>query len=990
MNYKRDAVEKFIEKKLPKMVAKELCIAYQLKEDADGDLKKVIQRVKKELEPNAIGPDMELDAKYHNTGAGRAYLQAKKLVTTMENRTAATEVYVYNQLYEFFNRYYQEGDFISKRRYSKNNRYVIPYNGNDVHLHWANNDQYYVKTSEHFHNYEWKSNGVVVQFKIKKANEEHNNNKGDKRFFIPLVENMQINVKSKKITIPFEYRPLTSQESKKYSGTKKQDVIVSKAIIEVQSRCKDLQKDITHALFRYKDNDTNGNNSISKLEYHLKRYVRSNTHDFFIHKDLRGFLSRELDFYLKNEVLNLNNMEHAGEKNADDWFQRMRMIKSIGNVVIDFVSQIESFQKMLWEKRKFVTETHYCVTLQYVNSEFYSEIINNESQWQEWKELLGIDGLNRNKSFLKANPTLVLDTSHFCNNQDFVDRLLSSFNELDEITDGLLIYSENWQALNLIGEKYKHCVKTVYIDPPYNSPSSEIIYKNGYKHSTFLSMINDRVSLSKSLFKDDAVHVTAIDGHEYERTSLLLQSILSHMKHTTISIMTNPSGQQSNNFSSVHDYACFAYRSDNSRQISKQTRTVADERNFRDVTGEDSKRESAKTCFYPIIIKGGKIIGFGDVCKPDYHPPVNVDLDDNKIGIYPVDQAGIERKWRYSRDTVDSIRDEIYPHFLSDRGVWDIQRSKTIFNFKTVWSDPKYSGNNHGTQLLNNIFGSKVFDYPKSIHTVMDCLIAAQNNQANPLILDYFAGSGTTGHAVIQLNRQDDSQRKFILVEMGKYFHTVMLPRIKKVIYTPEWKEGKPARVSTPVEIERSPRIIKYIKLESYEDVLNNIEFGKELTQSSLDSFDDYLLKYMLRQETKGSNTMLNVGSFSTPFTYKLNLDTDVKTSNKTIDISETFNYLIGLYVHSRQTYKNNKNKRYLVYRGETRDAIGHNVVVIWRETKGWRKIDFKHDKEFVKKHKMIDGVDKIYVNGDSLIPGAQPVEKAFCYRMFAGTNAAS
>ena len=286
---------------------------------------------------------------------------------------------------------------------------------------------------------------------------------------------------------------------------------------------------------------------VSRLEHHLKQYTRRNDSDFFIHKDLHGFLSRELDFYLKNEVLNLDDLKAAGEQAADGWFQQMRLIKSVGSEIIDFLAQIEGFQKMLWEKRKFVVDTQYCVTMGNVPSVFHQEIVDNEAQWEEWKDLLGIDGSNRSKSFLKARPTLPLDTHHFP--ADFTDRLLASFKDIDGMTDGLLVHSENWQALRLMDEKYREGAKCIYIDPPYNAPSSEIIYKNGYKHSTYLSLMYDRISFSRSLMRDDCVHALAIDENEYERTSLLLQSILSDMKHTTVSIVHNPAGQQGQNFS---------------------------------------------------------------------------------------------------------------------------------------------------------------------------------------------------------------------------------------------------------------------------------------------------------------------------------------------------------------------------------------------------------------------------------------------------------
>jgi len=256
--------------------------------------------------------------------------------------------------------------------------------------------------------------------------------------------------------------------------------------------------------------------------------------------------------------------------------------------------------------------------------------------------------------------------------------------------------------------------------------------------------------------------------------------------------------------------------------------------------------------------------------------------------------------------------------------------------------------------------------------------------------MDYFAGSGTTGHAVINLNREDAStgsaqasgRRKFILVEMGEYFDTVLLPRIKKVAFSPEWKDGKPKRLATQEEFERGPRIVKVIRLESYEDALNNITFDEESGQQALDLFgDEYLLRYMLRWESKRSETFLDVEQLQSPFSYKLHIHRDGETREQPVDLPETFNYLLGLDVHTRKVYHNN-GRRYLVYRGTTRD--GRTVAVIWRETAGWEQEDYERDREFVAAQKMAEGADEVYVNGDSLIPGARSLDGLFKARMFA------
>jgi len=395
--------------------------------------------------------------------------------------------------------------------------------------------------------------------------------------------------------------------------------------------------------------------------------------------------------------------------------------------------------------------------------------------------------------------------------------------------------------------------------------------------------------------------------------------------------------------------------------------------------GRESERETAKNCFYPIYIEGDKIVHFGDVCDEGFHPKhANARCKGSRqIAVYPVDAQGVERKWRYARNTVVHIQHLLKVHTTSS-GEIQIHKAKAEKQFKTVWYDPAYIAGDYGTKWLTDL-GLKLKEdlYPKSIFTVMDSIYAVSDQSA--LVTDYFAGSGTTGHAVINLNRDDGGDRRFILVEMANYFDTVLLPRIKKVTFAHEWKDGKPKRMATEEEAERSPRIVKYIRLESYEDALNNIDFEEQVGQEVM-KFDDYLLQYMLKWETRKSETLLNVDKLARPFRYMLHIHEDGQTREKVVDITETFNYLLGLHVARRRAVYDD-NRRYLVYRGR----IDHRqIAVIWRDTEGWTKEDLERDKKFVAEQKLTEGVDEVFVNGDSFIPRAKALEPLFKARMFA------
>src|SRR5699024_1654335 len=195
-------------------------------------------------------------------------------------------------------------------------------------------------------------------------------------------------------------------------------------------------------------------------------------------------------------------------------------------------------------------------------------------------------------------------------------------------------------------------------------------------------------------------------------------------------------------------------------------------------------------------------------------------LEDGVIAIYPIDPQGIESKWVFARDTVESILDELAVTYNDRSNTFDILRKKTKFRYKSLWSDKRYSANSYGSAVLNRILPNNPFLYPKSIFNTMDCIDAGLSNEKNGFVLDYFSGSGTTGHAVIELNRKDKGNRKYILAEMGNHFDTVLKPRIAKIIYadTKSWKNGKPESRDTGIS-----HCFKYIRLESYEDTLGNL-----------------------------------------------------------------------------------------------------------------------------------------------------------------------
>lgn len=235
---------------------------------------------------------------------------------------------IYSHLYNFFARYYQDGDFMSMRRY-KEGVYAIPYEGEEVYLHWANKDQYYIKTSENLKNYTFKlDDGRKVTFRILEADTEKDNKKAaddkDRRFILN-ADSITQSDDGQILVMGFEYRP----DDKKRNQT----AINEDCVAQIQSKSSDLGAFAT-GLLSLRPTDKRKDRTL--LEKHLEDYTAKHTFDYFIHKDLGKFLRRELDFYIKNEVMHLDDIEHEAAQRVEQYLTKVKVIRKIAGKIIDF------------------------------------------------------------------------------------------------------------------------------------------------------------------------------------------------------------------------------------------------------------------------------------------------------------------------------------------------------------------------------------------------------------------------------------------------------------------------------------------------------------------------------------------------------------------------------------------------------------------------------------------------------------------------------
>lgn len=979
MNAKRDEITKFLDRDLLPQVREALGGLEQADRAAvEAELTKAIEQAK------ALGADAESLPKVKEL---RAQLALKADIEVLEGE-------VFSDLFSFFRRYYNEGDFLSLRRY-KAGVYAIPYEGEEVKLHWANADQYYIKTSEYFRDYTFRlSDNRRVHFKLAEADTERNNNKsanGQERRFI-LCEQDFIAIENGELVICFEYRP--DAHKRKQADLNAEAV---KRILLAQA-AREWLVGLAANLPMEKNQER------TALDKHLADYTARNTFDYFIHKDLGGFLRREIDFFIKNEVMHLDDIESEVAPRVEQYLARIKAIRHIARKIIDFLGQIEDFQKHLWLKKKFVIETNYCITLDRVPEELYPTIAANDAQREEWVRLFSIDEIGGDLTtpkyskpltvdFLKANDHLLVDTKHF--GDDLKVPLLHAINGLDEQLDGLLIHSENFHAIQLLSNRFAGCVQSIYIDPPYNTDSSAILYKNDYKNSSWASLIACRCAVARRLLKDEGIMCVAIDDTEFPYLRLILQEVFGTESTLGIAaVRANPAGRSTpTGFSVAHDYAVFVGRSASASvgRLPRSDKQLAryDEIdgvgpfewvNFRKHGGVAATRRARPRMYYPIYASEGKI----RIPEMEWNEAAKewIILEEpfsSEEVVWPVDGDGEQKRWKWGMESVGQSLSDFCsrPDQEKKTGVYLKSRMNEEGTLPLTWWDKKeYSATEYGTNLLKDMFGDVgQFSFPKAIHLVEDCLRVCSLAE-DETVLDFFAGSGTTGHAVVNLNREDDGKRKYILAETGEYFEAVLVPRIKKVVYSKDWKSGK------PISRKGVSHFFKYVRLESYEDTLNNLQLKRTRQQGELLELnptlrEDYLLRYMLDVESKNSTSLLDLSEFEDPFNYKLKIGTgsagETKVAN--VDLVETFDWLLGLRVKHMDTIRG-----FRVVQGT--NPTGEKALVIWRNTR--EKLNADLDEFFLKQGYNTRDMefDLIYVNGDNNLENLKRPDETWKVRL--------
>lgn len=990
LNQKRDEITRFMDRDLVEAVDEEFGkYGDELHDDIIKERAALERRIRDEIAEDALAAAGIKEA-YLNSKLARDLNEQLLDLKKKEEDASMSDVQkeaIFAHLEEFFSRYYKDGDFLSLRRYSANEKYAVPYNGEEVLLHWANKDQYYVKTDRFLKGHGFDVGVYRVMFEMVQVEGQTGAN-GDKRYFVLSggEDEVTYDEENKLLTVRFALVPLSDDEllAKFPPGGSRQkpntdDIVDGLVATIVAHGC--IPKGLKDAV-ETKERDTDAN---PRLRKHVLGFTKESTSDFFIHKDLGGFLRQELDFYIKNEVFRLDDLGTENEVPVERYVKRAKVLKSIAHRIIEFLAQLEDFQKMLWEKKKFVLQTDYCMTIDHIPEKYYPAICAKERQVQEWKRLYWVgEGAQRTLSgdtidvaFLKSHPYLMLDTAFF--DPAFKDHLLEDLQhpdgtpveDLDEAIGGLMIKSENWQALNLLQERYEEQVKCIYIDPPYNTGNDEFIYRDNYQHSSWLSMMGDRIIKAKNLLSNDGILFTSIDDGEQAKLRELQSSIFGSENFIN-NIIWQKKYTRSNDakwFSDNHDFiTCYAKEKDD---FSPNLLPRTDEMNKAYTNPDNHPKGPWKST--PLHAKSGNNPHFTFTFKNGvvWSPPA---------GTYP----------RYSTETLKRLEEKDAIWFGSDNT--STPSRKTFLSevqggivSVTLWQYEEVGHTHEAINEIKGLFPNNPFPNPKPTRLIKRIIHISCNNES--IIIDFFAGSGTTAHSVLNLNKEDGGNRKYILIEMGDYFDTVTKPRIEKVAYSSNWKDGKPQDSTSG-----QSHIFKYMVLEQYEDTLDNIEFIDKdgQLQQTLFSVRDYMLRYFLNFETKESPCRLNVDRMATPFAYTLKIQRDSGFDQfpadrdgfreVTVDLVETFNYLLGLHVIRCITREHN-GLTYRIVHGTAPD--NRKITVVWRNSPKKpedHRAELEEDAAFITENILCEFPDTatLYVNGHCFAPRAVPLEPEF------------
>lgn len=618
---------------------------------------------------------------------------------------------------------------------------------------------------------------------------------------------------------------------------------------------------------------------------------------------------------------------------------------------------------------------------------------------KSWQEIIG-SAQPVNLGVLETHPTLPIDTSLV--SESTQRSLIESIADVGTTLDGIIVSGDNYGALRTLAPTFRDSVALVYNDPPYNTGSDGFPYKDDFaRHSTWLAMMHGRTALCRQLLATDGVLLQSIDENEHVRASMLLDLLFGEGNRISDIIWKNSSKNDQAFVSVQHEYIIGAVKDKaaNSGDWTELKAGLDDiytafDRFHRELGDDRDAIHEAALEFYRTLPAGHPardhkhynwmdergVYFASDISGPNFgqyrydviHPGTHEVCKEPASG------------WRFPEETMlERIRDGLV-HFGPDHTT--IPKNKTYLSDteSQSLSSVKYRDGRAGSKALENVLGYRAFDNPKDPSLLAQIFGAIVPNDA--LILDAFAGSGSTGQAVIELNQREGSRRRFILIELDRHIDTVLIPRLRRLMYCPEWTAGTP-RMDQPSLLQHDqsregfPRLIKILRLERFEDSLNAIERGDVGTEDQQVIEAMRPLRY-LTEGVAGSRVSLDTREIERPFDYCINVHTEKGSLPVRVDLAETFCLLAAIRAEQMRWIRDS-HRQYLLIVGRQADDL---VMVVWRDVHDLdpgSELRFLREKVPALFGKSLGEFARIWHNADSVIPNGASLDAEFRRLMF-------
>ena len=787
--------------------------------------------------------------------------------------------------------------------------------------------------------------------------------------------------------VSFDYRVLSADEKKKW-GRNYQLNLQRYALSEIKNELGGTEEIPNEAKFE------------SEIEFHLKQFMEIPETFLLISTKPRYFLENAKNKFIEKEIILKNYQSIELLSDLQELKQQEHYFEKYCIILNQILAEYEEFKHSFFKKLPFVYDWGFCCSLHSLNSDFYQAVHESRVQIQEWDEILNLklqnspqNSIIEEELYILRGKYLPVDSS--CLSPTLQDKILSDLCEhmsFKDIFQSQIIQSDNQVALELLRHQpIINSVNLVYIDPPYNTGSNDFIYHDKISSDLWSLGISQRLTALQCLLHPEALFFASIDDRELQNITRVIQKNFKYLLDNLIWHKKTQPSYLSKELITVTEYIIPAKNTINQiplmgdfgdqnkltelinignkvcERILPRSATLINN----DGTGilEDLEYGKGKL---KVILLNGPISYTNGIPNKDLHLRSRFKWIQSRID-EEIQKGGI-----IHIKSTTSLRPTIQRSYNDP-----IVKAPITLLSKKVNDLPT---NTDANAELKDLFSISTFDYSKPTALIKYLIRSATYFPKKGYILDFFAGSGTTGQACIELKEEYDFDLNYTLIEAADHYSSVLMPRIKKVMYSDIWKEGEPRGE------KGYTHAFTHYCLEQPSDIGLNLISTKSLhdftsTQNSLQTpFTEYHYEIKFEKiENKIPKITLNPAKFQNPFHSYLRIKSQGVVQLKPINLIMTFNYLLGLRLDKYWVAKL-ADRDYKILMGNNCEE--KKTLIIWRPTFEMSEVMIQNEAEILTeylkaKHINPQDFEILYMNDVACWSQAQVIEPHFLSMMF-------